>query len=64
MAGGALYGVGVSTGSFRAPVAESSNLRLRLFCCHFLAEGGKITLEGAPGGLLSKRAAVSALLGA
>ena len=44
-------------------VAQSSNLKLRLFCCHFLAEHGSIVLK-APGGRLSPRAAASAWLGA
>ena len=36
---------------------QSSNLKLRRFCCHFLAEGGNITLQECQAGYVSAYAA-------
>ena len=53
MAGSAWHGVGLSTSSFRASVAESSHFGLKLFCCHFLdaatarsMTGGRAACQG------------------
>ena len=47
MAGSAWHGVGSSTSSFRAPVAESSHFGLKPFCGHFLDAATARSMTGA-----------------
>ena len=57
MAGGALHGIGVSTASFRALVAESSHSRLKPFYGHFLDAATTRSMTGGARGITGVRAA-------
>ena len=63
MTGSARHGVGVSTGSLRAPVAESSRSGLKLFCGRFLDAATARSMTGVRHGVgvstLSFRAPVA-----
>ena len=61
MAGRTLHGVGVSTGSFRAPVAESSHSGIKPFCGRFLDAA---TTRSMTGGTRSMTGGARSMTGA